>query len=165
MIQNRNNVPLEELGQWIEDGETVDLFVVSGLDVPAFEKLEDRVAQPEEVSVGEPGLSQNLFVVQVGAVAAATVRDDVVAVSLEEPGVASRDAGHLEDDGALFVASDGELAENRIDAAQMATANLNQRRDRARRNRSSPSRRRRALVGGHDEILAEPGTGGASAQL
>jgi len=76
-----------DVGQTIEDGHLVDLFVVRALDVTADEELVDRVAEPHLVAVDQ-ALAANALLIDERAVGGAQVFHVPIAVgALGEAGV------------------------------------------------------------------------------
>src|SRR5262249_47559616 len=79
-----------DLGQGVDDGETVNFLVIFGLDVAAGEKAIDAVADAKIIAVVELA-DGNAQVVDEGAVGALQI-DGVIAVDARlDAGVAARD--------------------------------------------------------------------------
>src|SRR5580658_2334826 len=102
------------LREAIDDGHSVDFFVILRFDVLSREKLEDRRPNLDAVAVAEPGLAHDLFVVDVGPVRRAVVDAPPGAAALVEMRVPSRNAVALEHNLILRAASyaDGAAVEH-----------------------------------------------------
>ena len=111
LLERLEEVPLDvDLRQTIDDGHSVDLFVVLRLDVLPAQELEDRGADLDAIAVAEVRLAHDLLVVHVRPVGRSVVHAPPRAAALLEVRVAARHAVALEDDMVLGAAADANGA-------------------------------------------------------
>jgi hypothetical protein len=98
-VESFVQVPLVvDLRETIDDGHSIDFFVVLRFDVRTREILEDRRANLHAVAVFQDNLTRDLFIVAVGTVGAAIIDDDPRIALLFELRMSARHAVSIEDD-------------------------------------------------------------------
>ena len=102
-----------DLGEAVDDGEPVDLFVNLRLDraqLPPEEEFEDGRADLDQVARPQGRLAAHLDVVEIGAVGrAAVVEEGAVGLEQDRAMLARDVVDPLERDGATLAAADGDL--------------------------------------------------------
>src|SRR4051794_13925517 len=98
------------LRETIDDGHSINLFVILTLDVSAREEFEDGRPELDAIAVGKGHLPRNLLVVDVGAVGRAVVYDEPALAALLEVGVPSRNRIAVENDVVVGAPTDSRRA-------------------------------------------------------
>lgn len=108
---------VRDLRQPVDDGEAVDLLVIERLDVAAFDELENRAAELEEIAAPEAREHlRDAIAVDERAVGAAEVLDVAGPRLVDEAGMVTRDGQQIDDDRVVVVAADGDLLLGERDA-------------------------------------------------
>src|SRR5262249_53859749 len=89
------------LRETVDDGHPIDFFVVLRLDVGAREVLEDRRSDLDTITIGQPELAADLFVIYVSTVGGAVVDRPPDTAPLLEMRMTARHAVAFEHDVVL----------------------------------------------------------------